>query len=234
MIEPSHCIVLSQLTFKWPGANNELLAIDHLHINHNETLFIHGASGSGKSTFLNLLTGVLTPSSGSLEILGQSITGHKNSRLDQFRADHFGIIFQQFNLLPYLSVLENILLPLSFSGYKYDKVRQAMFSPHQQGLDLLSSLGLDANEIAYKNITQLSTGQQQRAAAARALIGSPEIIIADEPTSALDEDAKYSFLEVLFHQIKNTNSTLIFVSHDRTLSTMFDRTISVEDLKNNA
>ena len=229
MSDTSICIELSDISFKWPAAQDPLLSIDHLTVYMGERIFIQGSSGSGKSTFLNILTGVLLPNSGTISILGEIVNQGNHSNFDQFRADHFGIIFQQFNLIPYLSVLENITLPLSFSSYK--KARLFGEDMNQQALTLLDNLGLPSKEYANKNITQLSTGQQQRAAVARALIGSPEIVIADEPTSALDYDSKHNFLELLFNETRKTRSTVIFVSHDQSLSTMFDRTIYMNDLK---
>ncbi|MFK7795609.1 MAG: ABC transporter ATP-binding protein [Gammaproteobacteria bacterium] len=222
------CVDISQLSFRWPGASEDLLNISQLVIQQGESVFIHGASGSGKSTLLNLLTGVLTPTHGNITILDKNITKTGKAKHDSFRADHFGIIFQQFNLIPYLTVIENILLPLSFSKYRQAKVDNNGPSTHDHASELLSSLGLNSQDIFNRNITELSTGQQQRIATARALIGSPEIIIADEPTSALDSDAKHGFIELLFNQVEKTNSTLIFVSHDLSLATMFNSTIPMK------
>ena len=229
METPKGCIDISQLSFRWPGRHDDLLNIPHLSVSQGESVFIHGASGSGKSTLLNLLTSVLIPTRGDITILDQNITKAGKAKHDSFRADHFGIIFQQFNLIPYLTVMENILLPLSFSKYRQSKVDKSNLALHEYTLALLSSLSLNSQDIFNRNITELSTGQQQRIATARALIGSPEIIIADEPTSALDSDAKHGFIELLFNQIKKTNSTLIFVSHDQSLATMFDTTIVMKN-----
>lgn len=229
MEKSKECIRISQLSFRWPGAINDLLNISEMSIQQGESVFIHGASGSGKSTLLNLLAGVLLPNQGSINILDQDITCANKARHDSFRADHFGIIFQQFNLIPYLTVLENILLPLSFSKYRQSKLHNNKTSNHDHALELLSSLGLNAQDVSNRNVTELSTGQQQRVATARALIGSPEIIIADEPTSALDSDAKHNFIELLFNETKKTNSTLVFVSHDLSLASMFDQTLPMKN-----
>ncbi len=230
MNDNSKCFELSDLTFTWPNKNEALISIQHLAINYGEHLFIQGASGSGKSTLLNILTGVLTPTSGSLHILDQRFDTLKQAERDQFRADHFGIIFQQFNLIPYLSVVENITLPLSFSKYKQRRTELLDNSAKQHAISLLDALGIDETLIN-TNVTQLSTGQQQRVAAARALMGTPEIIIADEPTSALDEDTKHNFIELLFREAQKFNSTLVFVSHDQSLASMFDRSLKINDLK---
>lgn len=224
------CIELANTSFQWPQTNSPLIEIEHLTIDYGEHIFIQGASGSGKSTLLNLLTGVLTPTSGSLRILNQRLDSLPQSRRDQFRADHCGVIFQQFNLLPYLTVLDNVTLPLSFSQYRYQRAMRVVDNIREQAVSLLDALGISVN-LFNQNVTQLSTGQQQRVAAARALIGAPEIIVADEPTSALDADTKHSFLETLFSQTQKTHSTVIFVSHDQTLSDMFDRTLLISQLK---
>ncbi len=227
MEKPS--IEISQLSFRWPDTQYDLLNIPELSIQQGEKIFIHGASGSGKSTFLNILTGVLTPDNGRISILNQKVDHTNNSQYDSFRADHFGIIFQQFNLISYLTVLENVILPLSFSKYRLSRASENKLHHSEEAFNLLNSLGLSSEEISSRNVTKLSTGQQQRVAAARALIGSPEIIIADEPTSALDEDAKHGFIELLFNQTNKTNSTIIFVSHDHSLANMFDRTLSMKN-----
>lgn len=226
MQDNSACIELSNLSFSWPNANHALFSIQKLSIAYGEHVFIQGASGSGKSTLLNVLTGVLSPSTGTLNILDNEFNKFKQSQRDQFRADHLGIIFQQFNLIPYLSVLENVTLPLSFSSYKHRRSALLDNDINHNAISLLNSLGID-KKLINNNVTQLSTGQQQRVAAARALIGTPEIIIADEPTSALDEDNKHNFIELLFQQAKKFNSTVIFVSHDQSLSSMFDRSLMI-------
>ncbi|MDW3095762.1 MAG: ABC transporter ATP-binding protein [Gammaproteobacteria bacterium] len=221
-------IQVSKLSFRWPNSTNDLINISELSIQQGEKIFIHGASGSGKSTLLNLLTGALSPNNGKISILNQQVDRIKKSHYDAFRADHFGIIFQQFNLIPYLTVFENVMLPLSFSKYRLSKIRESKLNINDQIFSLLNALGLEHQSITNRNVTELSTGQQQRVAAARALIGSPEIIIADEPTSALDADAKHNFIELLFNQTNKASSTLIFVSHDHTLGDMFDRTLSMK------
>ena len=230
MNNSSSCIELSDVSFRWPEQKHNLLAINSLHIQSGESVFIHGASGSGKSTLLNMLAGVISPTSGEIKILNQTVNTQSQAQRDQIRADHYGIIFQQFNLIPYLSVIENITLPLSFSSYKQRRTLSLSSNINEQAIYLLESLGLD-KDIASQNVTDLSTGQQQRTAAARAMMGSPEIIIADEPTSALDADTKHDFIELLFQETKKFNSTLIFVSHDQSLASQFDRAISINALK---
>lgn len=227
------CLELSKIEFQWDENQPALLNIDSLSLNRGEKLFIHGPSGCGKSTLLNLITGVLSPTSGEINILGKNLFSLSQKNRDRFRVDHIGIIFQQFNLIPYLSVFENIALPCTFSWKRKEMLSIQKRTIYEESLRLLSSLGLNDEKIIAQNVTELSTGQQQRVAAARALIGSPEMIIADEPTSALDQDAKKGFLELLCKEAQSSNSAVLFVSHDLTLSTFFDRTISFNEINQN-
>lgn len=192
-----------------------IVDITSLEIKDGEHLFLYGKSGSGKSTFLNLLCGILTPKAGRIEVLGEDLKSMNATQRDKFRADNFGAIFQEFNLLPYLSVEKNIALSCDFSKTKAANVRNVK----QEIKSLLDALELDVDPST--QAMKLSVGQQQRVAVARALIGQPKIIIADEPTSALDSDSKDSFMKLLFKQIEAQNSTLIFVSHDKSLSKNF-------------
>ena len=226
----SACLELSKIKFHWDDSRSSLININSLNLNRGENLFIHGPSGCGKSTLLNLITGVLKPQSGEINVLGKNIFSLSQKKRDQYRVDHIGIIFQQFNLIPYLNVYENISLPCTFSWKRKEMLAVQKRNIHEESLRLLSSLGLNDEKIISQNVTELSTGQQQRVAAARALIGSPEMIIADEPTSALDQDSKQGFLELLFEEAKSSNSAVLFVSHDLTLSKKFDRTISFVDI----
>ncbi len=211
-------IEINSCHFSYPNTDTPILDLAPLHVRENEHIFLHGKSGSGKSTFLNILCGVLEPQKSDISILQTDITQLSASQKDRFRADNFGIIFQQFNLLPYLSVSQNIVLPCAFSKQK------ALHVSVQESeiLKLMDALELPAH-LLHKQAMHLSVGEQQRVALARALIGSPRIIIADEPTSALDDESKQSFMRHLFSQTKAQNSTLIFVSHDKTLATHFDK-----------
>jgi len=224
------CFDISNIEFNWNNNQSALLKIASLNLKRGETLFINGPSGCGKSTLLNLITGALTPTQGEINVLGHNIHALSKTDRDQFRVDHMGIIFQQFNLIPYLSVFENLTLPCLFSRKREQMLSVQKSDRHEEAKRLLYSLGLNDKNIANKNVTELSTGQQQRVAAARALIGSPEMIIADEPTSALDQDAKNGFLELLFSEAKQSNSAILFVSHDLGLSKLFDRTISFNEI----
>lgn len=201
----------------------------HFEVSHGETLLLIGPSGSGKSTFLSLLCGIISPQHGSIDILGTELTKLTAAARDRFRAEHFGVIFQMFNLLPYGTVVDNITLPLNFAPRRRDAARQA-HPIETEAVRLLSRLGIDADMKAKAASSDLSVGQQQRVAAARALIGSPEIVVADEPTSALDSNRRDDFLSLLFEEISQSKSTLIMVSHDESLAHHFDRTIVLSDI----
>ncbi|MCB0020227.1 MAG: ABC transporter ATP-binding protein [Anaerolineales bacterium] len=218
-------VQLREIRFRWPGQTHDLLQIPELRVHQGEHLFIKGPSGSGKTTLLNLLAGVNVPTVGSVTILGTSLTALSHAGRDRFRADHLGIIFQQFNLLPYLSILENVLLPCGFSARK----RQQAGDQRQSALRLLAQLGIPA-DLLHQSVDKLSVGQQQRTAVARALIGNPEIVIADEPTSALDSDNRDRFLELLFQETEAQGSTLIFVSHDQHIAAQFTHVVDLLEL----
>ncbi|NRF32674.1 ABC transporter ATP-binding protein [Vibrio coralliilyticus] len=219
-------VELEQVTFTWPGNQTPTLDIKQLHITKGEHLFIKGPSGCGKSTLLGLLTGINTTSSGQLRVLGQDLNQMKGSQRDKFRADHIGYIFQQFNLLPYLNVIENVILPCQFSAQRKSQVDTSL---GEDATRLLEKLHLPAH-LMDKPVVELSIGQQQRVAAARALIGKPALLIADEPTSSLDYDNRTAFIELLLEQVNQAQSTLLFVSHDPTLESLFDRTLNLNQI----
>ena len=230
----SKAIEIKNLEYKWPGQKQNLLEIDTLTVKHGERLFLMGASGSGKSTLLSLLGGVIIPQKGAVHVLGANIAELSNSQRDEFRANHLGFIFQQFNLVPYLSVIDNVTLPCRFSEKRYHKSSEKGNHPNEEAVRLLNHLGINGNELLKKSVTELSVGQQQRVAAARALIGAPELLIADEPTSSLDADAQEAFVQLLFQECKVQNTTLVFVSHDVRFSHLFDRTIKIKMRQNNS
>lgn len=217
-------IKLKDLTYGWKGQSKNTLEIAELSVSKGEHVFLRGESGSGKTTLLNLLAGIITPVGGELHLLGQPIHQMKSNSRDRFRADHMGVIFQQFNLLPYLSTLENVMLPCHFSSLR----KQRAGNLKEQSIALLEHLKL-GTELRAKPVTELSVGQQQRVAVARALIGQPEIILADEPTSALDTRTRDSFLKLLFDQADAQNSTVVFVSHDPYIAELFPRVIELSE-----
>jgi putative ABC transport system ATP-binding protein len=224
-----HVVRVCDVRFAWPGRDGFALAIDQFVLPARARLLLIGPSGSGKSTFLGLLCGVLTPQAGSIEVLGRDITRLSAAARDAFRAEHFGIIFQMFNLLPYATVIDNVLLPLSFAPDR--RRRAAAVAPlEQEAARLLRRLGLEADLIRGSLAAKLSVGQQQRVAAARALIGAPELIVADEPTSALDRDRQAAFLDLLFGETSAAGATLIMVSHDESLAPRFDTVMRLDEI----
>lgn len=220
---------LTDLRFRWQAGAPCCLDIPSLAIAAGERVFIYGASGSGKSTLLGLLAGVHRPEAGYVEILGQDLGQLSGSGRDRFRVDHIGFIFQQFNLIPYLPVLDNVLLPCRFSRRRLAEARRDGKSEQAEARRLLDALGLEGQLLA-QPAHRLSVGQQQRVAAARALIGRPELIIADEPTSALDADRQDDFLDLLLEECAAQASTLLFVSHDHRLASHFTRELSLAAL----
>ena len=221
-------IEISDLQFGW-AANRPLLRIEHLAIAATDRVFLHGPSGSGKSSLLSLLAGVILPQRGSLRVLGAEMSTLTAAARDAFRADHFGIIFQMFNLVPYLSIVENVTLPCRFSARRRQQVH-ARGGADREARRLLEHLDLADEARAQGAVMHLSVGQQQRVAAARALIGCPEIVLADEPTSALDADRREAFLQLLFRECEEEGATLLFVSHDRSLEGLFDRSLALDEV----
>lgn len=221
----SAAVELSKLRFAYrPG--HEVIAIDHLVIARGETVFLHGPSGSGKTTLLGLLAGVLRATGGQVKVLGQDFTTMSNGARDAFRARHLGYVFQMFNLIPYLSVRENILLPIRLEPARRARLGTTSFEAAVREV----ASQLDIARYLDTPIGELSVGQQQRVAAARALIGSPEVVIADEPTSALDTDRREQFLELLFRSCERAQATLVFVSHDHTLMPLFSRIVELGEI----
>lgn len=221
-------IELHELGFRWPG-QPELLDLPSLRLERGQSLFLRGPSGSGKTTLLGLLGGVQLPCRGRVLLLGQDLAALGQGARDRFRVDHTGYIFQQFNLLPFLSVRDNVALPCQFSTLRKARAVERHGSLEEAAHTLLGRLGL-ASELWSRRADALSIGQQQRVAAARALIGQPELVIADEPTSALDSDAREAFLQLLFEECRAAGAGLLFVSHDQHLAARFDRTESLIDL----
>ncbi|WP_290703132.1 ABC transporter ATP-binding protein [Amphritea sp.] len=222
-------IELEKVRFGWQN-DRPVIDIPSLRINLGERVFLKGPSGSGKSSLLNLIGGIQTPQEGRICVLGNVINHYGSGWRDRFRSDHIGYIFQQFNLLPYLSVIENVMLPCRFSKLRRVRAIERYGGLEDAAKQLLNHLGLVDDYLLTSEVTKLSIGQQQRVAAARALIGSPELVIADEPTSALDTDARNAFLNLLISECDQSDSTLIFVSHDHTLEQYFSRVVSLNDI----
>lgn len=220
-------ISVRSAAFGWP--NGASFEIERWRAPRRARIALVGASGGGKTTLLSALAGLLELRRGALEILGRDMAGLSGPRRDRLRGDHFGIVFQMFNLLPYAGALENVLLPLSFS-----RRRRAAAGADRPIADeaarLLSALGLDPADLGQRAAAELSVGQQQRVAAARALIGRPEILLADEPTSALDPASAEDFLSLLFAEAAAAGAAVICVTHDPGVAERFDETVRVEDV----
>lgn len=211
-------IRIQALRYAWPGQARDTLVLPDMQAPAGATVFVHGPSGCGKSTLLGLLAGVLLPREGCVHIMDQDWARLSAAQRDTFRADHVGVIFQQFNLLPYLSVLDNVTLPCRFSALRRSRCRQG---PEQAAQGWLTRMGLP-EALWSRRADTLSVGQQQRVAAARALIGQPEVVLADEPTSALDAALREEFMTLLLQACREAGSTLVCVSHDAHQASRFD------------
>lgn len=216
---------LRKVFFRWPGRSSFSLSLADLTVSYGEKLLLLGASGTGKSTLLSVISGTLLPDQGSVEIAKTEITKLSASARDRFRAEQLGVIFQQFNLLPFGSVADNILLPLRFAPIRRNRVKDAK----SEVARLCAALGLPV-DIGREKASSLSVGQQQRVAVARALIGHPPLIIADEPTSALDINSQDAFLDLLFTQAQTRGTSVVMVSHDERLGPRFDRILHMEEI----
>lgn len=221
MSSESQVIVnVNNLKFHYPN-HRPVLNIAKFQVLAKQKVFLQGSSGSGKSTLLNILCGTLVASSGEVSVLQQNLAAMTSSQRDKLRARQIGVVFQQFNLIPYLNVIENIQLGGYFSAESAED-NSAIF-------DLLAQLSLPKS-IATKRADQLSIGQQQRVAIARALINKPTLVIADEPTSALDADATDQFVATLLNVCNESGCALIFVSHDAGLARHFDLAVNMQSI----
>ncbi|MBO4335909.1 MAG: ABC transporter ATP-binding protein [Desulfovibrio sp.] len=222
-------VALDKVRFSWPGALHDTLDIPHFSMSQAERVFVSGPSGCGKSTLLGLIAGILTPTCGQVLVQGTALESLGSAGRDRFRGEHIGFIFQQFNLVPYLSVVENVLIPCRFSALRRKRAEKQGSDLGEVAAMLLQRLDLEKS-LWRKPVRTLSIGQQQRVACARALIGQPELIIADEPTSALDTDRRVAFLHLLLEECTSQGTALLFVSHDELLAEAFPRTVRMQDI----
>ncbi|WP_386679725.1 ABC transporter ATP-binding protein [Loktanella sp. R86503] len=218
-------LTLADVQFAWPGKGGFSLSCPSFVLAPKERVLLLGASGSGKSTLLSLICGIAAPRQGQVRIAGTDMGALRAGARDRFRAARIGVIFQQFNLLPYASVADNILLPLRFAPERRARAADAMTEARR----LCRAIGLPGDTLNLP-AGRLSVGQQQRVAVVRALIGAPPLIVADEPTSALDAATQDAFLELLFDQVAQAASSLLMVSHDERLGARFDRVVRLEDI----
>jgi putative ABC transport system ATP-binding protein len=216
---------LVDVHFAWPGKGGFALSCPAFVLAPGERVLLLGSSGSGKSTLLSLICGIATPQRGQVLIAGTDMGALRAGARDRFRAARIGVIFQQFNLLPYASVADNILLPLRFAPERRARAADAIAEARR----LCMAIGLPDN-LLYMPAGRLSVGQQQRVAVVRALIGAPPLIVADEPTSALDAATQDAFLQLLFDQVADAGSSLLMVSHDERLGAHFDRVVRLDEI----
>jgi putative ABC transport system ATP-binding protein len=215
-------IKLHNLNYTFQGSSLPVLSIPAWQVARNERVFLQGESGSGKSTLLGLLAGLQLPSLGEVEILGARMSALGAGKRDRFRAKHLGVVFQQFNLIPYLSALENVLLAAQFGTSDRRGARQ-------RAIELLESVNLQSS-LHDRKAAALSIGQQQRVAIVRALINEPSLLLVDEPTSALDHNNRDAFLALLFDMLADMDCAMVFVSHDPTIGRLFDKHVRLAEL----
>lgn len=214
---------IKQLSFRYSADQPALLKIPDWQLKTAGRLFIRGVSGSGKSTLLNLIAGLLIPEQGEIQIGDTVINKLSGYQRDAFRGQHIGMVFQRFNLIPYLSVLDNLRLASHFSGV-------SAIDAQQRAALLLDKLSLSA-DLHTRYASELSVGQQQRVAIARALINQPALLLVDEPTSALDSQHRDKFINLLLDQLTETDTALIFVSHDEALAGNFSEQLAIEQFQ---
>ena len=219
-------ISINNLSFAYAGSEGFGLQIPELTLSCGQTYLLLGQSGSGKTTLMSLLAGTLRPQGGALQLAGRDMADISPSQMDRFRGEHIGFIFQTLNLIPWLSARDNIALGLAFAPAR----RARLTADTQSEIEaLVARLNIEADSLN-KPAGELSIGQQQRVAAARALIGAPDIILADEPSSALDEANTKDFFELLLSGLDRSRQTLLVVSHDTRISSFFDHVLSVDDI----
>jgi putative ABC transport system ATP-binding protein len=211
-------IEVRKLSKRVADAAGELTILDQvdLSVPAGETLAIVGASGSGKSTLLGILAGLDTPSSGTVALHGGDLFALDEDGRAAFRQRHLGFVFQSFQLLPHLTALENVMLPLELRGEK---------NPRDKAAAMLERVGLAARLRHYPKY--LSGGEQQRVALARAFVCEPPLLMADEPTGSLDAASGAAVIELMFEMNRERGSTLVMVTHDRAIAALCARTVTM-------
>jgi putative ABC transport system ATP-binding protein len=213
---------LTDLVFQFRGQNEPVLNISSWTVSEGDSVFLQGQSGSGKSTLLALLSGLEVPTRGDVSVLGHSVSSMNSRERDRFRANRIGVVFQQFNLIPFLSVIDNILLAAQFAETQLGSARD-------RAEELLTRVGLGPS-LYRRHAAGLSIGQQQRVAIVRALINQPALLLVDEPTSALDQCNRDNFLELLLEILDESDCSMVFVSHDPTIAQKFDHRIELSEI----
>ncbi len=222
-------LTIKNIDYHYAESDTFRLHIDEFSVDIGQSVLILGESGSGKSTLLGLIGGVLACQNGQITILNHALHTYAGAQMDRFRGEHIGLIYQTLNLIPWLSVEENILLGVSFSRKRRARLTHA---PKDDAYALLERLNLPPAQFAHSQAHALSIGQQQRVAAARALIGKPALLLADEPSSALDDKNAQEFFTLLQDTMDKTRQSLIVVSHDTRITPLFDRVVTMQDINN--
>ena len=217
--------MLQTLGLEYHYQQGKKIVFPEIEVERGQRLLISGFSGCGKTTLLSLIAGALQLQVGEIKFDNNDYSSMSSLLLDRHRADHIGYIFQTLNLVPFLSVSENIGLGIRFSQSRKSRAPNL----NQEIKRLVDSLGLD-KEALNTPVNRLSVGQQQRVAAARALLGKPDLILADEPTSALDSETTKKFLNEVMGAFDSSKQAIIMVSHDVSIAPYFD---SVIDLNKN-
>jgi putative ABC transport system ATP-binding protein len=215
---------LDNISKEFPAGSKMITVIDDVSCTiHSEQLtMLIGPSGCGKTTLISIMSGILSPSSGSILIFGSLLSSLSDREKVEFRRQHVGFIFQQFNLLPALTATENATLPLVAAGVPHDEASQ-------RASDLLTRIGMGAH--LSKRPNQLSGGQQQRIAIARALVHKPRLVVCDEPTASLDARTGQEVMEILQEVTDEQKGAVLVVTHDNRIYNFADRIIEMEDGK---
>jgi len=215
---------IRDLHFQYPASDFKM-EISDIKITQGSKIAISGKSGSGKTTLIHLISGILKPQSGEILFYDKSITDMNDKEIRKHRISNIGFIFQEFELLEYLNVMDNLILP-----YKINKSLVLDAEIKDKAKEIANRIGI-GNKLD-QHPKQLSGGERQRLAIARALITSPPLIIADEPTGNLDEKTSNIVMDEITDQVSYTNSTLIMISHNNELISSFDETIDIQESPN--
>ena len=228
----SLAIDIHNLKLAFNGRN--CIDIPSLHVRRGDAVLLFGENGSGKTTLLKLLSGLLEPDSGDIQILGRDLATMNRREKDHFRADQIGYVFQSLNLMPYLTALENILLPCGFSSRKRQIVDRSEFSREYEAYQFMARLKLEDPMRLRHKTDHLSKGLQQRIAVARALIGNPDLILADEPASAMGSYSQRLVYELLIDHARETNATLICITHNKEANPLFEHHLNMKEINRSA
>ena len=204
------------------GTKIEALKLKKLEIKNGEKVAFIGSSGCGKTTLFNMISGMITPTKGSVVVEDVDLTTLREVERDLFRANHIGYIFQDFNLFPEFTVLQNVVLPMSFSK-RYSKSEM-----EKEAIGMLERVGL--KDKVNQKVKTLSGGEKQRVAIARSIVNKPNIILADEPTGNLDYKNGQKIMDLIIQIAKEEKATLLVITHNNAQLEMFDRSVNIEEL----